>query len=272
MFDFIKDKLNEEIDVFRGGYAFWFDYNGFHIVKVDNEKLTVEDFEYTPIAMPNEQETVFTERNNRSDYTRIFQFLIRVRDINTPVTESAEYQALLALKDKLHLQVYTVDGIKVKFKCSKPMSRGTYTHESFFWAMFDIQISSTEIETGFFSDEATIEIRKQGGAWQEIDWLEVALPTGAQSVPVVNVFTNDPPKEKISRYTTQPNITFNYTDTVLERELYNYQMGKGNPTQLYELRITESWGTYSYVIKFINGAPIYRRGSVTRVSLEAKVA
>lgn len=272
MFDFIKSKLNEEIDVFRGGYAFWFDYNGFNIVKINNESLTTEDFEYTPMAMPNEQETVFTERNNRSDYTRIYQFLIRVRDNDTPVTESAEYQALLALKDKLHAQVYTVDGFKTKFKCSNPQSRGVYTHEAYFWAMFDIQITSTQIEFGFFSDEALIEIRKENGTWQEMDWIEVSIPTGAQSVSVANVFDSNPPKEKLSRYTSQPNVTFNYNNTALEKELFDIQMGKGDPKQVYEIRITEAWGVYTYNVKFISGAPIYRRGSVNRVALEARLA
>lgn len=274
--NYIVDKLNSYGDAeFRGNYVFDFrqDINGlqFTVLDVKQDKIEMDNIEFTPVSEVVNSPTPYVEKNNRTGFVKTIAFPMRIKNGYMFDEDDDTYQALVSLYQELNGSYDTINGMKVSFKVTPPRYDQKALNGGEWYAVMIIDFFMTVIEFGFFCNEYGVYIKRDTDEeYYQLDYLEFTTPTGADEEITQNVLSNDNAKSKQTRYATQLNLSFNYHGGELERELYAFQMGKGNAKAKYNLRAIHESGTYDYTISVSNGTPLWKIGTVDRVSIVLK--
>ena len=271
IFDFILEKLNDEKDVFVGNFVFQFHHNGFTMNKIDEEYLSVETIEYVPVAEMASQETPYVEANNKSDFTKVYGMMLKIPKGEVFDESDEAYQAMLALKTEINGKVFTIDGRKVAFKVTVPQFRANIPYAGHWWVLFEIQVTFTVMDEGYFGNEYTVKIRKKDtGSYHTLDVLMLHVPMGKTEIAKNPVGTKANTTHSVHSRTVMFTLSAVYHGVGVEKDLYLEQWGKGDRDQLYDLQIQRPDGeaNLDFVVKVLRGSPEIARGSVQKLAME----
>ena len=241
--DYIVTKLNGYGNVkFKSNYVFDFRQNQtglqFTVFNISGTQLDFTELEFVPVSEVVNQNTPYVENNKRDGYVKTFAFPIRIKDGLTFKEDDSHYQALITLRDELNGSVDTVNGQKTSFKVTYPRYDKRFLNGGEWYGIFVLDFYLTTVQEGYFCNESTISIRKDGETtYHELDFIEFSQPTGADTITVGDVSDNNRTKDIVSRYSTSFTLSFNYFGGTLEDELYQAQMGQVSPTQIYNLKL-----------------------------------
>jgi hypothetical protein len=275
--NYIVEKLNGYgTTEFRSNYVFDFRpdmKNGlqFSVLKVNQQSLEMDKVEFVPVSEIVNSPTPFVEKNDRTGWVKTIAFPLRIKNGFMFDEQDDAYQALISLYQELNGLYDTIDGKKVSFKVTPPRYDQKAMSNGEWYAIMVIDFFMTTLGQGFFCTEYDVFIKRQTDEeYHELDYIEFSTPTGSDEEIVPDVRDNNTAKLIQSRYALQLTISFNYLGGELERELYSYQMGKGDPKKKFNLRAVHESGTYDYVVSISNGTPLWKRGTVDRVSIDMK--
>ena len=276
LLDYIVDKLNINAGVeFRTNFVLDFTQAGYDSVftlqRVDGDKIEMDNVSFCPASEVVTQNTPFVENNKRDAWVKTIAFPLKIVNGYQFDKDDLYYQALIDLRNEMNGALGTIDNKKASFKVSYPRYDRRSLSGGNWYAIFVVDFFITTIEQGYFCNEYDIEIKKTTDVdYHKVDYTEFSLPVGADTITVSNVLNDTSTKDVLSRYTTQFSLTFNYFGSEIEKELYGYQMGKGDSTITYDLRLTHQSGVYEYVVKITAGAPLWKLGTVDRISIDMK--
>jgi len=274
--DYIVDKLNAEEGVqFRSNYVLDFVQTTtgaqFTLFNVNRHEIEMDTIEFVPVSEVVNQNTPFVEKNKRDGWIKTFAFPLKIKNGFQFDEDDLDYQALISLREGMNGSVDTISGKKVSFKVTYPRYDQKALSGGDWYAVMVMDFYMTTISQGFFCNEFSVNIKRTADAtYHELDFIEFSLPTGADSITVSDVRTNNNSVTRQARYTTQFSLSFNYFGGALENELYEYQMGKGNPRTEYDLRLIHESGTYDYTVSVTAGTPLWKLGTVDRISIDLK--
>ena len=275
--DYIVNKLNLEPNVeFRKNFVLDFSHSAkqetlFTVFDINREQIEMDAISYVPVSEVVSTPTPFVEKNERTGWIKTLAFPLVIEDGYQFRETNAYFQALVNLTNDLNGIWDTIGDKKVSFKVTYPRYDTKALNGGKWYAIFVIDFYLTAITSGFFTNDYTIEMKRTTDeTYTELDYVEFTLPVGADGETIPNVFDNNNTKDKQTRYTTQFSLSFNYFGGDLEDELYSYQMGKGDATKQFDLKLTHQSGVYEYTVSISAGAPLWKRGTVDRVSIDMK--
>ena len=270
IFDFILEKLNDSYPVFEGHFVFQFHQNGFTMEKIDEEYLTVDTVEYVPVSELSSQETPYVEGNNKSDFTKVYGFMLKIDKHETFDETDLAYQAMLSLKSTLNGKVFTINSRKTAFKVTTPQFRANIPYDGHWWVLFEIQVTFTVMDEGYFGNDYIVKMRKKdSGSYQTLDLIMLHAPMGKTEIAKNPVGVKANTTHSVHSRTVMFVLAAVYHGTGIEEDLYKEMWGKGDRDQLYDLRIeTPDIGNLDYVVKVLRGSPEIALGSMQKISIE----
>ena len=270
IFGFILEKLNDEKDVFVGNFVFQFHHNGFVMNKIDEQYLKVETVEYVPVAEMSTQETPYVESNNKSDFTKVYGFMLKIPNGEVFSEDDEAYQAMLSLKSTLNGKTFEIDGRLCAFKVTVPQFRANIAYAGAWWVLFEIQVTFTVMDEGYFGNDYIVKMRKKdSGSYQTLDLIMLHAPMGKTEIAKNPVGVKANTTHSVHSRTVMFVLTAVYHGTGIEEDLYKEMWGKGDRDQLYDLRIeTPDIGNLDYVVKVLRGSPEIALGSMQKISIE----
>ena len=272
-YNYVLTELNKnQHDVVFDGNVFFYYHahnNDFVLYSVDEEELKIDKIEYVPFVENSSDEITFVDDNGRTDFHKLYVIPIKVEDNVQFDLTSKPYQALVDFKNEYNGKIVSFEGFRYAFKVSEPRPEGVpiLKRGSGWYRLFTVSIAFTRLESGTFGNDISVTLATDDNGTvlsNSLDFINFT-PASASDTQVerdISVFSNNF-SVPIARM-TEFDITFNYTDSALERKLLDFAFGNDGDDidNEYTLSIALPHKTYTKTVVLTQAAATFEKGVV----------